>query len=165
MALRTFIFDDDELIRSTLKYFLESEGYEVYAFENPEQCPYYLYRPCTCEVNISCADVIITDINMPGENGIEFIENQIHHGCKVRNIAIMSGEWEGPHIAKARDLGCKVFRKPFSIIELRDWINSIRAEVEQFNYQAATKSVRKISKKKENKGRKDRLFVQLPKLK
>jgi len=158
MALKTLIFDDDELIRSTLAFFLESEGCEVYAFEKPDQCPYYLYEDCKCDQNSYCADIIITDINMPGSSGIEFVENQIRNGCKVKNIAVMSAEWDGPHLARAEELGCKVFHKPFSIIDLRDWLNSVKENIKKFNFQAAVHAERKPAKK----GKKDRLLLRLP---
>jgi DNA-binding response OmpR family regulator len=146
MALRTFIFDDDELIRKTLSFFLKSEGYEVYDFPRPDLCPYYLDQQCECEDYRLCADVFITDLNMPGESGIDFVEKQIRNGCKVKNIAVMSADWDSPAIEHAKALGCKIFQKPFSIIELRDWLAHIKVELQKSAFPAQLNQKKKSVK-------------------
>lgn len=132
MSVRVFIFDDDDLIRTTLSFFLAQEGYLVSEFAQPDHCSLYYEKECICGAKQACADIIITDINMPGENGLTFIENQIQKGCKVEHIAVMSGDWEDPDLEKAKELGCQVLYKPFSIIKLKNWLDSIRAD---FSYQ------------------------------
>jgi CheY-like chemotaxis protein len=157
MAIRTFIFDDDELIRKTLSFFLKSEGYEVYDYPRPALCPYYLNQQCECGGAHSCTDVIITDLNMPGESGIEFVENQVQNGCKVKNIAVMSADWDNPAIDRAIALGCKIFQKPFSIIELRDWLANIKSEVQKSAYPFRLNQERKSVKETTKRGKTSRL--------
>ena len=128
MNIRVFIFDDDELIRTTLGYFLTQEGYLVSDFAQPDHCSLYYDKDCICGVKKTCADIIITDINMPGEDGMSFIEIQIRKGCKVEHIAVMSGDWEDPLLEKAKNIGCEVLYKPFSIIKLKNWLDSIRPD-------------------------------------
>lgn len=126
MSLKVFVLDDDELIRATLTNFLQQEGYQVYSFSQPDHCQLYYTDRCVCKKDEPCADVIISDLNMPGQNGMQFIENQIRKGCKVRHIAVMSGDWGDPAIQKAREMGCLVLQKPFSILTLRKWLDDLR---------------------------------------
>lgn len=133
MAIRVFIFDDDELIRMTLSSYLHQEGYEVAAFQQPDHCPLYFSDDCVCLKDQGCTDVIITDLNMPGTSGVKFIQRQLSHGCKVKKIAVMSGDWGDPALDIARDLGCKIFKKPFSILEIKKWLDEVRRSIEHTN--------------------------------
>jgi hypothetical protein len=65
---------------------------------------------------------------MPGTSGIKFIEKQLRQGCKVKKIAVMSGDWGDSGLVKAQELGCKVFKKPFSILDMKKWLEEIRKE-------------------------------------
>jgi len=133
MAIRVFIFDDDELIRMTLSSYLHQEGYEVAAFQQPDHCPLYFSDDCVCPKDQGCTDVIITDLNMPGTSGVKFIQRQFSYGCKVKKIAVMSGDWGDPALDIARDLGCKIFKKPFSILEIKKWLDEVRRSIEHTN--------------------------------
>lgn len=133
MAIRVFIFDDDELIRMTLSSYLNQEGYEVAAFQQPDHCPLYFSDDCVCPKEQGCTDVIITDLNMPGTSGVKFIQKQLSRGCKVKKMAVMSGDWGDPALDIARDLGCKIFKKPFSIFEIKKWLDEVRSSIEHEN--------------------------------
>jgi DNA-binding response OmpR family regulator len=128
MPLKILIFDDDEAIRATLSKFVANLGFKVESFSDPDNCPTYLKSECTCVKDNICADIIITDINMPGITGISFIQNQIKNGCQVKNIAVMSGGWTEADKKKVDNLGCKIFEKPFSMFELKKWLDQIKQE-------------------------------------
>ena len=81
------------MIRSTLKSILGKKGYEVHTYSNPDMCPLYHGADHNCLLDHSCSDVIISDINMPFENGLEFIENRLNKGCKAKFRALMSADW------------------------------------------------------------------------
>ena len=131
MSIQVFVFDDDELIRTTLSYFLKQEGFLVSEFAQPDHCSLYYDEECLCPAKSDCADIIITDINMPGENGLQFVENQLRKGCKVEHVAVMSGDWEDPFLKRAHQLGCQIFYKPFSIIEMKNWLDKIRKDFQE----------------------------------
>jgi DNA-binding NarL/FixJ family response regulator len=131
MSIKVFVFDDDELIRTTLSYFLKQEGFLVSEFAQPDHCSLYYDENCLCPVKNACANIIITDINMPGENGLQFVENQVRKGCKVEHVAVMSGDWEDPFLKRAQQLGCQIFYKPFSIIEMKEWLDKIRRDFQE----------------------------------
>ena len=64
-----------------------------------------------------------TDIDMPKVSGLKLIENQIRRGCKVRHFGVMSGVLSNSVVKHAIELGCKIFKKPFEINKLRDWLD------------------------------------------
>ncbi len=124
MKPRAIVLDDDYTIRSVICDILEDRGYEVFGFSDPTLCPVYLDSKCTCADGRFCANIIITDINMPYMNGLEFIEHQRRNACKASNIAVMSGRWTDEVLVHAKRLGCHIFNKPFKIDELKKWLNA-----------------------------------------
>ena len=123
MKPRAFVFDDDEQVRSLVSSLLLQRGYDVHQFSEPGSCPLYLEHQCPCPESHTCGDIIITDIDMPNVTGLELIENQIRHGCKVRHFGVMSGNWSDSVVKHASELGCKIFKKPFGIKKFRDWLD------------------------------------------
>ena len=123
MKIRAFVFDDDEQVRNVISELLKERGYEVHGFSEPGICPIYLEQRCPCLLDHTCADIIITDINMPYMTGLELIENQLRNGCKVKNIMVLSGSWTDAQVTYAKALGCKIFKKPFKIDEFFNWLD------------------------------------------
>jgi hypothetical protein len=60
---------------------------------------------------------------MPFVKGIEFLENQLSKGCKVQNLALMSGDLTPDDQQRAESLGIKLFKKPFGLKEIDQWVN------------------------------------------
>jgi len=130
MRLRAYVFDDDENIRTLLSTILMNRGYEVEAFADPKLCPLTLDQSCTCPHGLACCDFIISDLNMPHTSGLDFLETQKRKGCKVENMALISGGWNPLLRRRARELGCQVFDKPFLISELHDWLEGCERRVD-----------------------------------
>jgi len=100
------IFDDEGLFRRVLWIFFDERGYEVFTFPYPDLCPLHLALECPCPLGTSCSDIIISDVNMLGNNGIDFIEKLIKKGCKQRHFALMSGDFTNGDRDRAARLGC-----------------------------------------------------------
>ena len=127
--LRIIILEDDYAIREVMTELLRQKGYEVFAFSKPTICPLMSVPECRCNRNQSCTDVIITDVDMPDMNGIQFIENLKQKNCKCRHVAIMSG-WLNPNEElKDRQLGCRIFKKPFDSVQFLEWLDSIQRSI------------------------------------
>ncbi|MCG6533837.1 MAG: response regulator [Syntrophales bacterium LBB04] len=80
--MRVLIVDDDQTIASIVQSILEDEGYEVRLALNALEgyLGYLQYLP----------DLVITDIQMPGKNGLELINHIREHDPMVKAI-YMSG--------------------------------------------------------------------------
>lgn len=123
------MFEDDPDIQQMVNLLLETNGCEVFTYEDPSQSLLQQEHDCQCKDNEVCADIVITDIDMPFVSGLDFIEEQIQKGCKVENIAILSGAWTDENEKRARALGCEVLKKPSFFSELSDWIEKCLARM------------------------------------
>jgi len=127
---RVLVFEDNAIVRSTLKQVLDQLGFDVLAFPEPGFCPLYDLEKCMCPPEHACSDIIISDIDMPGVSGIEFVADQIRKGCKVKHIALMSGGWSVGYLRQANSLGCKTFSKPFNLEDLKKWLEECDKRIE-----------------------------------
>lgn len=110
---RILIIDDEQDLRLILREALEYVGYEVVEAGNGDEgLQHYRETP---------ADLIITDIIMPGKGGLETIGELQREDPHVRIIAISGGSAFGYADALdiAKQLGARrVFRKPFQLPEM-----------------------------------------------
>jgi len=108
--MKLLIIDDDEMVRSTLRYFLQN-NYEVYEAGNGKEGLEVLARE-----KIS---LVLLDYHMPGMNGIEtlLLIKRDHPGVQV---CMMSAE----HIPYFREYALSYgsydfIRKPFDLDEVK----------------------------------------------
>lgn len=107
------IIEDDRELREMLRTALLRKNYTVLEAENGKEALIHLKPGVT--------DLIITDLIMPEEDGLEVIMKirELNHGIKV--IAISGGGKAGPgsYLNLAKALGADaVYSKPFSINDL-----------------------------------------------
>lgn len=111
--MRVLIIDDDEQMRVLLRQIMEWRGYEVLEAENGK-VGLRVQRE-------NPADLILTDLIMPEQEGLETIRALKNEFDGVKIIAISGGGRIGPdaYLPAARELGAdRVFSKPFDIGEL-----------------------------------------------
>ncbi|MDH3392079.1 MAG: response regulator [Desulfobulbaceae bacterium] len=111
--MRILIIDDDEQMRDLLYKAMQWAGFEVMAAENGRQGQ-QLFEELP-------ADLIITDLIMPEQEGLETIHILKQNDPAVKIIAISGGGRIGPeaYLPAAKELGAdRVFSKPFDIKEL-----------------------------------------------
>jgi DNA-binding response OmpR family regulator len=89
MAKRIFVVDDERCIADTLAAILCRAGYEASAFYNAQSALSEVYS-CTPEL-------VITDVDMPGMNGVEMAVCIREH-CQACKVLLFSGR------ASSRDL-------------------------------------------------------------
>ena len=126
---RAVIFDDNSVIRRVLESFLGHLGYEVFTFPDPRLCPLHVLGKCPCPAFTTCADVIISDLNMADENGIEFLEQLIQKGCLRPQLALMSGDFSDEDLSRASRLGCALFKKPLDMVEFGKWLEEVERSI------------------------------------
>ena len=122
MKYITILCEDNDNIREIFNFILEERGYEVFSFKDAVDCPLNALTECRCNHVNPCSDIIISDVSMPKVNGIEFVENLRDNGCKINNIALVSGYWTESDISRAKKIGCTVFHKPLKPDVLIEWL-------------------------------------------
>jgi len=123
MKLRIFIIDDEECIRDSYMWHLESLGHEVITAAQPEMCN--IYRDYHCESDVACGDILIIDYNLPIMTGLEYIEQLHAHGCKgaIKQVMLLSGSLTEIDMERAKALGCEIRQKPLRLAELEEWVD------------------------------------------
>lgn len=111
---RILVIDDEFEIRSTIRFMLEREGHEVTeALDGEEGIQHFLEHS---------ADLIITDILMPNQDGIETLL-QLHADHPEVPVIVVSGN-AAEHLDLAREFGASsVLSKPFKYQDLTDAVN------------------------------------------
>jgi YesN/AraC family two-component response regulator len=77
----------------------------------------------------ACADVIISDVNMPTKTGFDLIKERQQKGCKVKYRALMSADWTDSDLKSAHELGCYIFHKPFNLRKMVKWLDDCSKEI------------------------------------
>ena len=102
------IVDDSDLVRDLLRCILEEAGHEVMEAVNGKKAvKFHQKKP---------ADLIITDINMPGKNGLELIVELRKQDPELKVIAMSGDSTEdlSESLQAAQKLGAAyAFSKPF----------------------------------------------------
>ena len=130
MSYRTILCEENESVREILNHILQERGHEVFSYKDAGDCPLNSFTDCKCNHINPCADLIISDVSMPKVNGLKFIGNLKNNGCKIKNIALVSGYWTSKDALKAKKLGCTVFYKPVLPEELFEWIDTCEKDID-----------------------------------
>ena len=106
---RILLVDDDEVLRAVVKEALVSGGYDVESVaDGPTALAAYVRtRP----------HLVLTDILMPGCDGLELIRGIRHHDPRARIIAMTGGGTADSslYLTTAAEFGAfQVLQKPFS---------------------------------------------------
>ncbi|RLC11597.1 MAG: response regulator [Deltaproteobacteria bacterium] len=112
------IIDDDEQIQEMLQQIFEQEGFDV-AVASDGRAGIRLHRK-------KPADLVITDIIMPDQEGIETIQKFREEFPDVRIIAMSGGGIVGPssYLRLAKKFGAMhTFTKP---IDMKDLLDVVR---------------------------------------
>lgn len=118
--MRILIIDDDEQIRVLLEQMMHWAGFEVMVAENGKVAMQLQ--------NANPADLVITDLIMPEQEGLETISRLKREYRGIKIIAISGGGRIGPeaYLPAALELGAdKVFSKPFDVQEIVDAVRKM----------------------------------------
>ncbi|WP_319588442.1 response regulator [uncultured Desulfobulbus sp.] len=118
--MRILVIDDDDQMRTLLRQVMEWAGYEVIeAGDGREGMQKQRKQP---------ADLVITDLIMPEQEGLETITSLKKEYPGIKIIAISGGGRIGPeaYLPAAQELGAdKVFSKPFDVRELAETVREL----------------------------------------
>lgn len=143
MQRRILLFEDEEAVRKLYGIYLRSKGYEVLEFATPVTCALIAENRCTCPRDYACADMIITDMNMPQMSGLELIRYQLAKGCHAppQNKAILSAGLTPEQEEEARALGCRYLRKSAGLKELWAWLGLCEQHIPADRHLVATEAL------------------------
>lgn len=109
-SARVLVVDDESFVRETATRLLEGAGYEVESTSSVDEALAYFRK--------DSAELVITDMNMPGASGLELIEELRTMQPDVATI-MLTGRDETELAEKALDLGAYGYIiKPFGPNEL-----------------------------------------------
>jgi CheY-like chemotaxis protein len=111
---RILVIDDDAAIRALLRLVLEEAGYEVTeAVNGMEGLQCYQADP---------ADLVITDLMMPGMDGLELMQ-ALQRETPPPVLMAMSGEQAA--LTQARALTPYTFAKPLSLEQILEAVRNL----------------------------------------
>ncbi len=121
--VKIFIVDDDESIRHSLRWLLESVKLQVSTFSSAEE---FLQN-----VDTDHAGCLILDVRMPGMNGME-LQQALIARTSTLPIIILTGHGDVPMAVRAMSEGAFDFvQKPFNGPQLLDRVESAIAHSQQ----------------------------------
>jgi len=118
--MRILVIDDDEQMRTLLRQVMEWAGYQVAEASNGREGMRLQQKVM--------ADLVITDLIMPEQEGLETITELKTRYPRIKIIAISGGGRIGPeaYLPAARELGAdRVFSKPFDVKELAEAVKEL----------------------------------------
>ena len=121
---KVHVIDDDEALRDSLVWMLESHGYQVAAHDSAEA----FLAVC----NPDMAGCIVLDVRMPGMSGLELFEELGRRHCSLP-VVFITGHGDVPMAVAALKKGAFHFiEKPFNDHDLVEVVeNAIAADAER----------------------------------
>ena len=122
MGVRILVIDDDPVVRGMLAEMLRREGYDVDEAEDG--------RAGMRRFREQPATLVITDVVMPEQEGLETLMQLRQASPAVKVIAISGGGRVGPesYLNSARTLGANaILAKPFGREELLEAVTKVLA--------------------------------------
>jgi DNA-binding NtrC family response regulator len=113
------VVDDDDPVRVMLARLLRTQGYEVHQAANA--------REARKAIEASRPDLVISDIVMPGESGIELRRAIAQHWPGLPVILISGYSAEGPAEFAARTANTTLVQKPFAADQLLSLVEQVLA--------------------------------------
>jgi CheY-like chemotaxis protein len=111
---RILVVDDDAAIRELLRFVLEEEGYEVIeAADGAEGLQQYQAAPI---------DFVITDLQMPGMDGLELMMT-LQRMVPTHALMAISGDLDA--LTQARGLTPHTFAKPLPLEQVLEAMRSL----------------------------------------
>lgn len=110
-AVRVLVVDDDDLLRSTVRRVLTSEGCDAHAVSSVEEALISLGAA-------SPYDVIVTDLQMPGLSGIDLLRLVRQSNLDVPVIVLTGNPSLESAIAAVQYGGFRYLQKPTEVLDL-----------------------------------------------
>jgi DNA-binding response OmpR family regulator len=109
--------EDDTEMRRALAWALEKDGFDVFEFRDGSKLDDYLIDFILADVDADIADIVISDIRMPGASGLEILE-AIRTLDAAMPVILITAFGDRKTHEEAAELNARVLDKPFDTAEL-----------------------------------------------
>ena len=133
MKPNVLIFENRDILRSTLSSIISNLEYEVKAFSNPDTSPYSYSSLHNYLFANSSPNIIISDVYRPLINEYEVLGYRLQKVDELKFMAFMPADWNEVDIYYTEKIGCKVFKKPFDLKDLLKWLDNCRKQIDRKN--------------------------------
>jgi DNA-binding NtrC family response regulator len=114
---RILLVDDEDKLRRVIQLHLENAGFDIDSVPTGEQAMPFA----------SLADVVLTDLRLPGMNGLELIQQMQARGLTA-GIIVMTAHGSVENAVEAMKMGAADFlQKPFSLDHLTTLVQKVLA--------------------------------------
>lgn len=119
MKKKILVVDDSPLVLAMVEDMLQDLNYEITTASNGKEA-------CKAIEN-SRFNLVLTDLNMPGMDGIEFAQQaKASETCKFVPIVMLSSEDDAERISEAKQMGISTFlKKPIKETKLKTLLQMI----------------------------------------
>ena len=115
---RILVAEDDPHILRLISMWLKRQGHEVLEARNG-----LIARDL---IEAEPIDILVSDINMPGIDGLELIETVLPEGRVHRGVVVLTNRWDHADIRdRLAKWGVHVLPKPFSPTRLSELVESL----------------------------------------
>jgi len=108
--MKIFIVEDEKFLRNYMERFLKLKGYQVISFQDAES----FFN----EAIPNKDDCVILDINLPGKNGFDIIDQLNARNCGIHVIFISALKDVEQIVRAFKSGGSDYIKKPFELEEL-----------------------------------------------
>src|SRR5215813_255825 len=108
-----------------LRMILEDEGYSVQSVETGRRAIQAVSAPSSDDIPDAPPDLILLDLRLPDMSGVEVVRELQENLPEVPPVVFISADSPKSLNEAARSVGAVAVRKPFSLDELFEVINSV----------------------------------------
>jgi len=115
---RILVVEDDPHILRLISMWLQRQGHVVFEARNG--------LAARDLVHAEPVDILVSDINMPGMDGLALIDSVMGEGCVRRGVVVLTNRWDHAAISdRLAEWGVQVLPKPFSPTRLSQLVDAI----------------------------------------
>jgi CheY-like chemotaxis protein len=115
---RILVVEDDPHILRLISMWLQRQGHAVFEARNG--------LAARDLVRAEPVDILVSDINMPGMDGLALIDAVMGEGCVRRGVVVLTNRWDHAAIRdRLAEWGVQVLPKPFSPTRLSQLVEAL----------------------------------------
>ena len=106
--------DDEPMVLELYPALFSNYGFDIDTFDNAREALQFLKE--------NSVDAVISDIDMPSCNGIEFFKQTKKEKLEIGIVIFITGKWEEEYCYLFKEGLDRVFKKPISHFEVAEYL-------------------------------------------